>query len=110
MNKQIWVGLAEVKPQPGFEMLKEGKGAYVYTMAWAEDAVTFQCVLARCFDQLKMELVDVRQAEPWAVRSLRGDENISEFLDLQGQISEDMSKVAFGTFHAWLKDDLEKKP
>jgi hypothetical protein len=25
------------------------------------------------------------------------------------QISQDEAKVAFGTFHAWLKDDLAKR-
>jgi hypothetical protein len=109
MNKQIWVGLAEVKPQPGCEMLKEGQGAFVHTMAWAEDAEQFQRVLHRCFGQLKMGLIEVRHAEPWAVRSQTDAQNIPEFLDLAQQISEDMTKVSFGTFHAWLKDDLQSK-
>jgi hypothetical protein len=30
-------------------------------------------------------------------------------LDLAEQISKDEAKVAFGTFHAWLKDDLANK-
>jgi hypothetical protein len=109
MNKQIWVGLVEVKPQPGCEMLKEGKGAFVHTMAWAEDAVHFQRVLARCFDRLKMDVNGVRQPEPWVVRSQREDEDSPELLDLAEQISKDESKVAFGTFHAWLKDNLTNK-
>jgi len=109
MNKQIWVGLVEVKPQPGCEMLKEGKGAFVHTMAWAEDAVHFKRVLARCFGQLKMDVNGVRQPEPWVVRSQREDEDSPELLDLAQQISKDEAKVAFGTFHAWLKDDLTNK-
>jgi hypothetical protein len=109
MNKQIWVGLAEVKPQPGCEMLKEGKGAFVHTMAWAEDVVHFQRVLARCFGQLKMDVNEVRQPEPWVVRSSREDEDSPELLDLAQQIGKDEAKVAFGTFHAWLKDDLTNK-
>ena len=109
MNKQIWVGLVEVKPQPGCEMLKEGKGAFVHTMAWAEDAVHFQRVLTRCFGQLKMDVNGVRQPEPWVVRSSREDEDSPELIDLAQQISKDEAKVAFGTFHAWLKEDPTSK-
>lgn len=121
MNKQIWVGLVEVKPQPGCEMLKEGKGAFVHTMAWAEDAVHFKRVLARCFGQMKMEVTEVRQPEPWVVRSQREDElleglsqgekadELQELFELAEQISKDEAKVAFGMFHAWLKDDLTNK-
>ena len=106
MNKQIWVGLAEVTPQPGCEMLKEGKGAFVHTMAWAEDAEHFKRVLTRCFGQMKMDLGGVRQPEPWVVRSQRQDEGSPELLELAEQISQNEAKIAFGTFHAWLKDDL----
>ena len=108
MNKQIWVALAEVKPQPDCEMLKEGKGAFVHTMAWAEDAPAFKRVLERCFGQLKMELVGLRQPEPWEVRRRREGED-AELADLAQQIGEDTAKVSFGTFHTWLKDDLEIK-
>lgn len=106
MNKQIWVGLAEVKPQPGCEMLKEGKGAFVHTMAWAEDAVHFERVLSRCFGQMKMDVTGLRQPEPWMVRSHRENGGSTELLELAQQISKDETKIALGTFHAWLKDDL----
>jgi hypothetical protein len=109
MNKQIWVGLAEVKPQPGCKMLKEGRGAFVHTMAWAEDAAHFERVLTRCFGQLKMDIAGLRQPEPWMVRSSRPDEETPGLLDMAQQISQDEAKVAFGTFHAWLKDDLAKR-
>jgi hypothetical protein len=109
MHKQIWVGLVEVKPQPGCEMLKEGKGAFVHTMAWAEDAVHFKQVLTRCLGQMKMDVMGVRQPEPWSVRSGREDEDSAELLDLAQQIGKDEAKVAFGTFHAWLKDDLANR-
>jgi hypothetical protein len=53
-----------------------------------------------------MDVTAVRQPEPWVVRSHREDEGSPELLELAEQISQNEAKIAFGTFHAWLKDDL----
>jgi hypothetical protein len=55
---------------------------------------------------MKMDVTVVRQPEPWVVRSHREDEGSPELLELAEQISQNEAKIAFGTFHAWLKDDL----
>ena len=108
MNKQIWVGLAEVKPQPGCELLQENKGAFVHTMAWAENVEQFETVLALSCLQFKMDLTGVLHSEPWTMRDQCETES-EELRELAKEIIGDVSKVAFGTFHAWFKDDLGDK-
>jgi hypothetical protein len=104
MNKQIWVGMAEVTPLEGCTALGGSKGAYVNVMAWAESDVQFRTVLERNMGQLKLALADVRDAEPWEVRS-SSPELPQEMFDMAQAIAEDPSKVSFGVFHAWLKDE-----
>lgn len=105
MHKQIWVGLAELKANPDADIFGGSKGAYVHVMAWAEDSDEFLKVLGRSVKQLKCELIEVRDAQPWAVRDSGVIDTPKELLDMVASIEHDVTKVAFGTFHAWLKDE-----
>lgn len=104
MNRQIWIGLAEVEPLPGCKLLDEARGAYVHAMAWANDADEFkQMVTLRAAD-LNLRVVEIRDTEPWAIRNTSDEPLREEFYDMQQRISADVSAVAFGRFHAWLHD------
>ncbi len=105
MHKQIWYGMAEVKPLSGIDRLRGGKGAFVEVMAWADDAEHFRVVVERSSKQGGVELVNLIDAEPWASRSTRGDLT-TDLLDMEEAVAENIAKVAFGTFHTWFKDDL----
>ncbi len=104
MNKQIWVGLAEVKPLPGCALLEEAKGAYVHVMAWAVDPLEFRNRVALRGADLSLEIVSLSQTMPWTVRN-SGDADVrAEFYEMQDRVEDDVKAVAFGRFHAWLKD------
>ena len=103
MHRQIWVGLAEVTPLEGCTTLGGSKGAFVHVMAWANDEANFRVVLQRNMPQLKLALADVRDPEPWEVRSGAPDLP-KELYEMAYSIADDTAKVAFGVFHAWLND------
>jgi hypothetical protein len=103
MNKQIWIGLAEVRPLPGCKLLEEAKGAYVHVMAWAETPEQFQKMAALRAADLSLEIVQIRETQPWLIRN-SADELRDEFFEMETRISSNVRGVAFGRFHAWLKD------
>jgi hypothetical protein len=105
MNRQIWIGLAEVIPLEGCTALGGSKGAYVNVMAWAEDAAQFRGMLERNLGQLKLALADMRDPEPWEVRSTSSAELPEELFEMAQSIANDPAKVSFGVFHAWLNDE-----
>ena len=103
MNKQIWIGFAEVHPLPGCKLLEEAKGAYVHVMAWADSAEQFQKMARLRAADLSLEIVELRDTQPWSIRN-SADELRAEFFEMETRISTDVRSVAFGRFHAWLKD------
>jgi hypothetical protein len=103
MNKQIWIGFAEVRPLPGCKLLDEAKGAYVHVMAWAETSEEFQKMAKLRAADLSLEIVQFRETQPWLIRN-SADELRAEFFEMETRISSDVRGVAFGRFHAWLTE------
>jgi hypothetical protein len=64
MNKQIWIGFAEVRPLPECKLLEEARGAYVHIMAWAETAEEFQKMASLRDADLSLEIVQFRDTQP----------------------------------------------
>lgn len=104
MNKQLWIGLAEVRPLSGCKLLEEAKGAYVHVMAWANDVDEFRSAVALRIADLALDLVDLREIEPWAIRSSGDDPIRDEFFEMQHRIRDDIKSVSLGRFHAWFQD------
>ncbi len=108
MNKQIWIGLVELRPLPGCKLLEEAKGAYAHVMAWAENPEEFQKMTSLRAADLSLEIIEFRDIQPWSIRHA-GDEVREEFYDMEKRIEADVRQVAFGRFHAWFKDELVHK-
>lgn len=104
MNKQIWIGLAEVQPLPGCKLLEEARGAYVHVMAWGNNPEEFRTALELRARELALEIVNLRETEPWQIRSSGELPLREEFFEMESRIHDDVCAVAFGRFHAWLKD------
>jgi hypothetical protein len=103
MNKQIWIGFAEVRPLPECKLLEEAKGAYVHIMAWAETAEEFQKMASLRAADLSLKIVQFRDTQPWMIRN-SAEELREEFFEMETRISSDVRGVAFGRFHAWLTE------
>ncbi len=83
--------------------LSGSKGAYVNVMAWAEDAARFRVIAERNLATLKLVLNELRDPEPWEVRS-SAPELAQELFEMAQSIANDTAKVSFGVFHAWMKE------
>ena len=112
MNKQLWIGLAEVLPLAECKLLDEAKGAYVHVMAWANTADDFRSAVIKRATELALILVDLRETEPWAIRTSSDDPLRDEFFEMQHRLQDDTKSIAFGRFHAWFQDQPvgEQKP
>jgi len=104
MNKQLWIGFAEVRPLPGCALLEEARGAYVHVMAWANTSEEFALAVSSRMYELALEIVDLREVEPWAIRSSGDDPIRDEFFEMADRANADLSLVVFGRFHAWFQD------
>ena len=108
MNKQIWIGLAEVRPLPGCKLLEEAKGAYVHVMAWAETPEELHKKASLRAADVSLEIVQMSDTEPWSIRTA-AQELHTEFFEMESRIQSDVRGVAFGRFHAWLTEPAESK-
>lgn len=112
MNKQLWIGFAEVLPLAECKLLDEAKGAYVHVMAWANTADDFRATVVKRATELALVLVDLRETEPWSIRSSGDDPLRDEFFEMHHRLRDDTESIAFGRFHAWFQDQPvgEKQP
>ncbi len=104
MHKQLWIGLAEVRPLAECTLLDGARGAYVHVMAWANDADQFRAAVVKRATELALVLIDLRETEPWAIRSSGDSALRNEFYEMADRLESDVKQVAFGRFHAWLQD------
>ena len=104
MNKQLWIGLAEVRPLAECTLLDEARGAYVHVMAWATTPDEFRAAVVQRATELYLVVVDLTETEPWAIRSSGDDPLRNEFFEMADRANDDMKLVTFGRFHAWFQD------
>lgn len=104
MHKQLWIGLAEVRPLAECTLLEGARGAYVHVMAWATDADRFRAAVVKRATELALVLIDLRDTEPWAIRNSGDAEVRNEFYDMAERLEVNVKQVAFGRFHAWFQN------
>jgi hypothetical protein len=93
----MWIGLFDVRPKPGAQVLEGAIGAVVYAAAPAPDSVTFEQDVRLAAGELGLVVTQMEDAEPAsasALRALRGG---------PGRLiaGEHTGAVAWGTFHAY---------
>jgi hypothetical protein len=103
--KEIWIGLVEVRPLEGCDMLEEAKGAYVNVVMWVANADAFKHRAESISSELRLFVVDVKGPEPVAERRRREGDFEEEIEDMILRAQEHPTDVVFGTFHLWEKDD-----
>lgn len=104
MNKQLWIGLAEVRPLAECNLLEGARGAYVHVMAWATTADEFRAAVVERATELHLVLVDLRETEPWTIRSSGDDPIREEFFEMADRANTHVGSITFGRFHAWFQD------
>ena len=96
---QKWIGLFEVKPIRGNDVLRKARGAYVNVIGLASDAEHFREIAVLALAQQEFEVVvveDIRTVNEW----LMHDDPAAEMISLAQTVTS-QSPVALGSFYTW---------
>ena len=100
---EIWIGLVEVRPLEGCEILDDAKGAFINIVMWATSSEDYRCKSEATVAEMKLFVVE--RPEPVIARRKR-EGNFDEKLEDMISRSEDHpDEIVFGTFHLYSKDD-----
>jgi hypothetical protein len=103
--KQLWIGLVEVRPLEGCDVLEDAKGAFVNIVTWAADADEYRRNAELVLGELRLFVVDVVRPEPVEVRRRREGDFEEVIEDMIDRAQNNPNAIIFGTFHLWEKDD-----
>jgi hypothetical protein len=104
-SKELWIGMVEVRPKQGCEVLEGAKGAFVTVVTWAASATQYKRKAALVLGELNLLVVGVENAEPVDVRRERQggfDETIE---DVISRAESNPNAIIYSTFHLFDKDD-----
>ncbi len=104
MHRQLWIGLVEVRPLAECNLLEGARGAYVHVMGWANTADEFRAAVVKRSTELHLVIIDLRETEPWAIRSSGEDPLRNEFFEMADRANANQKQLVFGRFHAWFED------
>ena len=68
MKKQVWIGLAHVKPRRGNNLLKDAAGAYVNILAMANNKQEYIKIIKYAIEEHNFKMIDVKNIEPYLIR------------------------------------------
>ena len=94
-TRAMWIGLFDVRPEPGSGALEGALGAAVYAAAAAPDRAAFEAEVRRAAGKRSLVVTAMEDAEPAtasAVRALGGD---------GGRLISGHRTVAWGTLHPY---------
>jgi hypothetical protein len=99
----VWIGLAEVRQQPGAGILLDRNGAIVNVLALAQDEAAFRDAVETALRNLGFELVLLENAEPLQER-LNKYQVADDLLKLGDEVRASGTPM-FGTFHTWVSNN-----
>jgi hypothetical protein len=106
MQAEIWIGLVHIRPNPGCHLLSSGaKGAYTQVFAWARDFEEYRSKVDTMFQDYKLFVMDVSDAEPVRLRTAEGyfdDEATQEDYE-RAQSGEQW--VIFSTLNQYMREE-----
>lgn len=93
----MWIGLFDVRPEAGSQVLEGAIGAAVYAAAQAPDPVTFEQEVRRAARELGLAVTEMEDAAPASASELRA------LCAGHGRLiaGDRTGAVAWGTFHAY---------
>jgi hypothetical protein len=71
MKKPVWIGLLDLRPRPGNDLLGDAGGAYVHALAPAESREEFVAVWTRLMEDADYDVLSIEEAEPFDDRQRR---------------------------------------
>lgn len=103
-NKNIWIGLAHVKPNSGNTSLQDAIGAFVPSLALANNAEDFADKVTSLLEEYDFEVLELEDIEPLETREKHSKISI-DIESLASEISND-NPVLLDEFQAY--DNLEE--
>jgi hypothetical protein len=99
-QRDIWIGMVEVRPFDDSELLAGVSGAFVNVLTWAADSEEFRRKAGDLMDRLHLEVITVEDAEPLENRGPEEqlDEQIAR---IAADVRYNPSAILYSTFHTW---------
>lgn len=101
--REVWIGLIEVRHQPGAGVLMDRNKAFTNGLAFASNEKEYEAAVRGSLARLGFDVVSVEEPEPLAHR-LQEFTVDPELLKL-AQAVEMEREPRFGPFHTWTRDD-----
>jgi hypothetical protein len=92
--------MVEVRPFADSEVLADASGAFVHVLTWAVDSNEFERKARDLMEHLRVELVDIENAEPLANRGPE-DGLDREIARIAAEVRGNPTAIMCGTFHLW---------
>jgi hypothetical protein len=107
-SDKLWIGLAEVVPAPGNNILgSDKKGACINVIAHADAESDFRERVLNALREMGLEMKDLEDVELFRKRA--SEYQVSqELLDLAQKVEAERN-VGFGTFHTFPLDEDRKR-
>lgn len=81
-SMEIWVGLVEVRPLEGCEILDDAKGAFINVVMWATSSEHYRNKAESTVAEMKLFVVDIERPEPVIARREREGDFDEELEDM----------------------------
>jgi len=104
---ELWAGLAELRANPNCENFRrfgEGKGAFVWVVAWEESQSAFETKVKIMCENLDCVLYGIERVEPLE-KKMETEGYSEEFVDMRATAIRQPQDTVFGPFHSWDQDD-----
>lgn len=102
---EIWIGLVEVRPLEGCEILDDAKGAFINVVMWATSSEDYRSKSESTVAEMKLFVVDIERPEPVIARRKREGDFGEELENMISRSEDHPDEIVFGTFHLYNKDD-----
>ena len=103
--KEIWIGLIEVKPLEGCEILDDAKGAFINVVMCASSNEDFRRKSESTVAEMRLFIADRESPEPLIARRKRQGDFDEEIEDIISRSEDHPGEIVFGTFHLYDKGD-----
>jgi len=104
-EKELWIGLVELRVTPHSTALKASRGAFVDIVTWAGRPEQFQKNAEEVLGELGLAVVAVENCEPLSVRRTKlaaeGRDLSEELQDMVERATYNPKAIIYGTFHTW---------
>lgn len=99
MTRQVWIGMVQVEPHEGNDVLEGAVGAFVNALAIAEDEAEWREKTRGALEEIGLDLKNTEDVEPFWSREHSANPN--EKLREEAEQVRLTGEVRFGSFQAF---------